>query len=105
MEYVKLLDLLDRAINATKVSSISEVTERERLTYAHSLANRFSQYANTVLYLLSGTKVCGLPSFGEFSFIDTASIDVLTRAAMEAFLVFHYVFMNQIQRKRRISGI
>lgn len=91
-EYVILLDLLDKAINATRVSSIRDVAERERLIYAHSLVNRFSQYANTVLYLLSGTKVRDLPSFGETSFIDTASIDVLTRAAMEAFLVLHCVF-------------
>ncbi len=92
LEYVKLLDLLVKAISVTKPSSISDGDERERLTYAHLLANRFSQYTSTVLYLLSGTKVFELPSFREHSFIDSASIDVLTRAAMEAFLGFHFVF-------------
>lgn len=91
-EYVILLDLLNNMISTIKVSAISDNRERERLTYAHLLANRFSQYASTVLYLLSGTRVCELPSFRECSFIDIASIDVLTRAAMETFLVFHYVF-------------
>jgi len=91
-EYVILLDLLAKAINTVKVSSISDVSERERLRNAHNLANKFINHASTVLYLSDGTIVKNLPSFEKYSFVDSASIDVLTRATMEAFLVFHFVF-------------
>lgn len=93
-EFLILLDLLAKAINAVRVSSIDDRDERERLTYAHNLANRFVQYALTVLHLCDDKKVEKLPSFGDVEIGDPASIDVLTRAAMEAFLVFHYVFYS-----------
>jgi hypothetical protein len=91
-EYVILLDLLAKAISVTEVSSISDVSERERLTDAHNLANKFIEHALTIFYLSDGTIVKSLPSFNKVNFYDSASIDVLTRATMEAFLVFHYVF-------------
>jgi len=91
-EYLILLDLLAKAINTVKVSSISDVSERERLRNAHNLANKFINHTSTVLYLSDGTIVKNLPSFEKYSFVDSASIDVLTRATMEAFLVFHFVF-------------
>ncbi|MBA7697083.1 hypothetical protein ES703_105741 [subsurface metagenome] len=101
MEYVILLDLLAKAISVTKVSSISDVDERRRLGDAHKLTNKFVNHASTVLYLSHGTVVRDLPSFKQFSFVDSASIDVLTRTAMEAFLVFHYVFFspNNVEEK------
>jgi len=101
MEYVILLDLLAKAISVTKVSSISDVSERERLLDAHKLANKFVNHASTVLYLSHGTVVRDLPPFKQFSFVDSASIDVLTRTTMEAFLVFHYVFFspNEVEEK------
>lgn len=92
LEYVRLLDLLARVINANKGFSVSDISDGERLWDAHGLANKFIGHALTVLYLSYGTSVQGLPSFKQFGFIDSASIDVLTRTAMEAFLVFHYVF-------------
>lgn len=91
-EYVILLDLLARAINANKGFSTSDISDGERLLDAHYLANKFIGHALTVLYLSRGTSAQDLPSFKQFSFIDSASINVLTRATMEAFLVFHYVF-------------
>lgn len=100
-EYVILLDLLANAISTTEVSSIEDSNERERLKYAHLLANRFIQYALTVLYLSSGTKVQNLPSLPKQSFTDIASIDVITRASMEAFLVFHYVFCAPTTQEER----
>ncbi len=90
-EYVILLDLLARVIDANKGFSSSDISDGERLWNAHNLANKFIDHAFTVLYLSHGTNVQDIPSF-KFSFIDSVSIDVLTRAAMEAFLVFHYVF-------------
>lgn len=93
-EFLRLLDLLAQVINAVKVSSIGDPNERDRLTYAHNLANRFFQYALTMLHLCDDKNVENLPSFGNIKVGDPASIDVLTRAAMEAFLVFHYVFYS-----------
>jgi hypothetical protein len=90
-DYGKLLDLLARAIDASKGFSVSDVSDGKRLWDAHNLARKFIDHAFTVLYLSHGTNVQDIPSF-KFSFIDSASIDVLTRATMETFLVFHYVF-------------
>lgn len=90
--YVILLDLLAKANDSVKGSSISDLTERERLLDAHRLANKFIGHALTVLNLSRGYKVEELPSFQPVNFTDSWSIDVLTRAAMEAFLIFHYVF-------------
>ena len=92
-EYRKLLDLLARVIDASKGFSVSDVSDGKRLWDAHNLANKFIDHAFTVLYLSHGTNVQDIPSF-KFSFIDSASIDVLTRATMETFLVFHYVFFS-----------
>jgi len=90
-EYVILLDLLARAIDANKGFSSSDISDGKRLWDAHGLANKFITHAFTVLHLSHGTNVKDIPSF-KFSFIDSVSIDVLTRATMEAFLVFHHVF-------------
>ena len=99
LEYVISLDLLARAINANRGFSISDIIDGERLWDAHNLANKFFDHAVTVLYLLHGTRV-QIPSF-EFRFVDSASIDVLTRATMEAFLVFHYVFFVPSEKEER----
>lgn len=93
-EFVILLDLLAQVISAVRVSSIEDDNEREKLIYAHNLANRFIQYALTKLHLCNDKNVETLPSWGDVKVSDPASIDVLTRAAMEAFLVFHCVFYS-----------
>ena len=86
---MKLLDLLARVLGADNYSSSGD-EDNERLSIARGLTNKFIEHAVTILYLSRGTNQ-NLPSF-KFSFIDSASIDVLTRAALEAFLTFHYVF-------------
>ncbi len=93
-DYVTLLDLLARANNANEGLSVNNTSDYERLLDAHRLTNKLFGHALTVLYLLRCTHVQDLPSFksSKLSFVDSASIDVLTRATMEAFLVFHYVF-------------
>ncbi len=90
--YLKLLDLFAKANDVVDVSSISDAGERERLWYANILANKFTCHALTILHLSHGTVIQDLPSFSKHNVPDSASIDVLTRATMEAFLVFHYVF-------------
>lgn len=91
-EYKILLDLLAKVINANRDYPVSSISDGERLLEAHYLANKFIGHALTVLYISHSTSVKDLPSFKQFNFIDSASIDVLTRASFEAFLVFHYVF-------------
>ena len=93
-DFVKLLDLLAQVIDSSKGFSAGDISDGERLLDAHNLANKLIDHAFTVLYLSQCTNVQSLPSFKQLSFIDTASIDVLTRAVMEAFLVFHYVFFS-----------
>ena len=100
LEYVKLLDLLARVINANKGFSVSDISNGERLWDAHALANKFIGHAFTVLHLSHGTEVQDLPSF-KFSFVDSASIDVLARVTLEAFLVSHYVFFASITTEEK----
>lgn len=89
-DYVILLDLLSRVVAADNYLSVENINNLERLSTARALTNKFIEHAVTILRLSQGTNL-KLPSF-KFSFIDSASIDVLTRTAMEAFLIFHYVF-------------
>lgn len=94
LDYGKLLDLLARVNDAVNVTSISDAGERERLIGAYDLANIFTAHALTILYLIDDTKIqvpSSFPPLKTTSFA-LASIEVLTRATMEAFLVFHYVF-------------
>ena len=94
-EYIKLLDLLAQVNDANEDFSSSDISDGERLWYANIAANKFISYALTILHLLDNTNVQVLPSFPhpiKIIFGVSASIDVLTRATMEAFLVFHCVF-------------
>ncbi len=88
-EYVILLDLLARVDDANEGFSSSDISHGARL-----LAGKFIVHALTILHLLNDTKVQLLPSLPpmKISFVALASTEVLTRAVMEAFLVFHYVF-------------
>ena len=89
-DYVKLLDLLARVIAANNYLSFGDADDNERLSIARSLTNKIIEHAVTILHLSRGTNL-DLLSF-KFSLVDSASIDVLARASLEAFLVFHYVF-------------
>jgi len=87
-EYLKLLDLLYRVIEANK----GPITGNDdRYWYAEGLATKFFLHAASSLYLSRETNIPDFPS-AAVRFIDSASIDVLARAAFEAFLTFHYVF-------------
>lgn len=81
----KLLGLLGKVLNANKGTA----TDRE--LYAEGLANKFFNHAFFVLYLSQSPNTLGLP-IDKVKLSGVASIDVLTRAAFEAFLTFHYVF-------------
>ncbi len=89
-DYEKLLALLSRVLAANNYISVRDANDRERLSIARGLTNKFIEHAVTILHLSRGTSL-DLPSF-KYRLVDCASIDVLARASLEAFLVFHYVF-------------
>jgi len=89
-DYVRLLDLLCRVLGESSPLSTTDLGDRERLSIAQGLTDKFVNHAVTLLYLSRGTKQ-DLPSF-KFGLYDFASIDVLTRVLLEACLTFHYVF-------------
>ena len=95
-ELLILIDVLAQVISVVNVSSVGDPMEREMKTDAHNLANRFFQYAMTLLHLSNDGNTVTLPSFGYIGVLDPASIDVLARASMEAFLVFHHVFYSPV---------
>ena len=99
-EYIRLIDLFARVNDDPNVPSDIDVDERERLIHAHNLANKFLFHALTILHLTHGT-VLDLPSFDKHIHPDSASIEVLTRAAMEAFLIFHFVFYAPKAKEER----
>ena len=74
-ELFRLLDILAQVISAVKVSSIDDLNERDRLTQAHNLANRFFQYALTMFHLCDDKNVENLPSFGDIKVGDPAGIE------------------------------
>ena len=77
--------ILGRVLNANK----GVATDRE--WYAEGLANKFFDHAFFALYLSQSPNTLDFPS-RVVKLSGVASIDVLTRAAFEAFLTFHYVF-------------
>jgi hypothetical protein len=69
--------------------------------YADGLANKFYDHAFFVFYISTKRSILNLPLCGQICISGLCSIDVLTRAAMEAFLTFHHVFFapKQVEDK------
>ncbi len=93
-ELLFLIDVMAQVISVVKVSSVNDPLEKQRKIDAHNLANRFLRFAMTVLHLSDDRNSVNLPSFGDIRLRDPASMDVLTRASMEALLVFYQVFYS-----------
>lgn len=91
-DYRKLLNVLAQAMRVSSPLVTVDVEDRERLTMAQGLSNKFIEHAVTILHLSSGINLA-LPSF-RFIFVDLVSMNVLTRASFEAFLTFHHVFYS-----------
>ena len=85
-QYVRLLSVLLRVVEANRGLPAGE---DDRILDAEGLAQKCVFHACSVLYLLRSTR---LPEIGA-NFFDPASVNVLGRAALEAFLVFHYIFV------------
>lgn len=88
-DYLKLLDLLFRVVEANR-GPLNGIDEK--FLYAEGLATKFFLHAASILYLSRQTNIPDLPSV-RLKFTDPGSIDVLSRAAFETFLTFHYIFI------------
>jgi len=85
-DFGDLLRVFRRAVEGNKGLPAGE---DDRILDAEGLALKFFGHVSTAFYIYQGTV---LPDFGA-NFIDSASINVLGRAALETFLVFHHVFV------------
>ncbi len=90
--YIKLLETL---IIVAKANKDTVLGEDERLLDAEGLFTKFIGHAASALYLFGSTTLPDVKATdGGISFFDPGSINVLGRAALESFLVFHYVFVE-----------
>jgi len=96
--YIILLDILARIINETTKKYTRD--EGEWLESAFLVAYKYFGHALTILYLSHGTNQ-ELPSL-KFDKVDLASIDVITRAMIEGFLIFHYVFKSPANLEEKV---
>ena len=91
-DYIKLLETLIKVVEANKGTAFEE---DNRLLDAEGLFKKFMGHAASSLYLLGSTTLPGVKVTDRgVSFFDSGSINVLGRAALESFLVFHYVFIE-----------
>jgi hypothetical protein len=93
-EYLNLLRVFVRIVEANKGTPAGQ---DDRILDAEGLALKFFGHSSTAFYIYRGTV---LPDLGA-NFVDSASINVLGRAALETFLVFHYVFVAPKSEEER----
>jgi hypothetical protein len=86
-EYLELLSALVDIVEASKGTSAGE---DDRVVHAEGLAVKCLSHACSLLYLLRGTNIPEL----RVGFFDPGSINVLGRAILETFLIFHYIFVD-----------
>ena len=86
-DYQELLGLL---IDVAEANKSIVAGDDDRVLDAEGLALKFVSHAASALYLYRGTSVPELHA----SFFDAGSVNVVSRAALETFLAFHYVFAD-----------
>ncbi|TVL99889.1 MAG: hypothetical protein CV087_16200 [Candidatus Brocadia sp. WS118] len=91
-DYIKLLETLIKIADANKGVTLGE---DNRFLDAEGLCKKFIGHAASALYLFESTTLPSVKVTDRgISFFDPGSINVLGRAALESFLVFHYVFIE-----------
>ncbi|MGB3091634.1 MAG: DUF5677 domain-containing protein [Candidatus Zixiibacteriota bacterium] len=95
-EYLSILDLLGRVVEANKGIKLTN----ETLSEAESLAIKLFHHSASALYLSRGTIISDFPS-ARVNFFDHSSINVLTRAALESYLIFHYLHGANVSEEDR----
>jgi len=88
-EYLVLLGLL---MKASGPGTTVVTSDPARLQDAEGLALKFAAHSASVFYMARGTNIEDVPPVG-IDFVDFASISAVARAAFEAFLTFHHVFV------------
>jgi len=89
-EYIELLNIFTQVVEANKgTPSIGD----ERLLDAEGLALKFFGHVISTLYLYRGITIRDF-MIPITNFPDATSIHVLGRAAIETFLIFHYIFVE-----------
>lgn len=86
-DYQELLQLL---IDVTEANKGVAGDDDDRVLDAEGLALKFVFHAASALYLYRSTSLRELG----MSFFDPGSVNVVCRAALETFLVFHHVFVE-----------
>lgn len=89
----ELLKVLDSFIKIAEAGKKTLAGKDNRLLDAEGLCFKIFSHASAILYLYRSTNIPD-SSITNISFFDAASINVLGRAAIESFLVFQYVFVN-----------
>lgn len=89
----ELLKVIDSFIKVGEAGKNTLAGKDNRLLDAEGLGFKIFSHAASVLYLYRSTSIPD-SSITKISFFDTASINVLGRSALESFLVFQYVFVN-----------
>jgi len=91
-DYIKMLETLIKVAEANKGTALGE---DDRLLDAEGLFMKFIGHAASALYLFRSTTLPSIKVTDRgIGFFDPGSINVLGRAALESFLVFHYVFVE-----------
>lgn len=93
-DYTGLIKLL---VNVVKASKGTVAGSDDRVLDAEGLALKFVGHASAAYYLYQGI---ALPEI-VVSFVDPSSVNVLGRAALETFLVFHHVFVAPASEEER----
>lgn len=93
-DYRTILKIFVRVVEASKGTGAGT---DDRILDAEGLALKFLGHASAAFYLYQGT---ALPLLGA-NFIDPSSINVIGRAALETFLVFHHVFVAPASEEER----
>ena len=89
----ELLKVIDSFIRIGEAGKKTPAGKDNRLLDAEGLGFKIFSHASSILYLFRSTNIPD-SSVTNISFFDAASINVLGRAAIESFLVFQYVFVN-----------
>ena len=90
--FYPILNLHNKYYTTNKGTALGE---NNRLLDAEGLFKKFIGHAASALYLFGSTTLPNIKITDRgISFFDSGSINVLCRAALESFLVFHYLFVE-----------
>lgn len=96
-EYIKLLEIFIQVVEANKGKPVGS---DEWILDAEGLAAKFCAHVASAFYLFKGTSIPEM-NFGHINFFDSASINVVSRATFETYLVFHHIFIQPTSIEKR----